>query len=405
MMDEVRRQYERWIYPQPVEDLSSWIAEGGRAIGDARAYGDVYWPATGYRDGMDILVAGCGANQAARYALEHPSARVTGIDISAASLAHEEKLKARHGLDNLSLRQMRLEEVAELEREFDFIACSGVLHHLPDPLSGLRALAGALHRDGVIYVMLYGRYGRAAVYMMQELFRIIGATGQSDEDLDLVKATMPLLHPEHPLRAYAKRSADMKHDAGLVDLFLHTQDRPFAVGEVLQLVRDAGLAFQTWLEPMYYNPDAAIPDSHPLYARLDALGDEERWRAMELIAGIVPRHDFCVCRRDRPTAGYRIAPDEPGFADRAVPLPPASVLTPAAGGKPATLGGAGAPTITLPPPLVAIFEAIDGARSVRECLAAAALSIPADKLAHHGLRFFRTLWRTGHVRFRLTGAP
>ena len=95
-MDKVRAQYERWIYPQPVEDMAAWLADGGISIGDARDFGDIYWPDTGYREGMDILVAGCGANQAARYALQHKTAKVTGIDLSEASLAHAEKLKKKH---------------------------------------------------------------------------------------------------------------------------------------------------------------------------------------------------------------------------------------------------------------------------------------------------------------------
>ena len=33
---------------------------------------------------------------------------------------------------------------------FDYIDCCGVLHHLPDPLAGLRALAGALAPGGGI---------------------------------------------------------------------------------------------------------------------------------------------------------------------------------------------------------------------------------------------------------------
>jgi SAM-dependent methyltransferase len=402
-MDEVRAQYERWMYPQPVDDLAAWIAGGGFSAGDARDYGDIFWPATGYRDGMHILVAGCGANQAARYALQHPTATVTGIDLSEASLAHETKLKAKHELDNLSLKRMKLEEVGKLGTDFDFIACSGVLHHLPDPNAGLAALGGVLRRDGVIYIMLYGRHGRAPVYMMQEMFRILGATDQSDEDLALVKATLPLLSEKHPLRAYGARSTDMSHDAGLVDLFLHKQDRPYSVGELLELTEAAGLAFQAWLEPMYYNPESGIPENHPLYHRLEQLPDTERWRVMELFGGLHTRHDFCVCRADRPSESYRIDFADPHLPDHAVPLRRGSVLTPATAAKPAVVSGPRLLPLTLPPALVAMFQTIDEARTIGECLDAVDLAIPPENLRQHGLRFFRSLWRTGHIAFRLKG--
>lgn len=400
-MDKVQAQYERWVYPEPIHDLEAWLASETVTLGDPRDCGDIYWPLTGYREGMKILVAGCGANQAARYAMQHPTATVTGIDLSAASLAHEEKLKAKHGLDNLTLHRMRLEEVAKLGETFDFITSSGVLHHLPDPLAGLKALGGVLDRDGVIFIMVYGRYGRAPVYLIQNLFRTLGVTTQTEEDVALVKATLPLLPREHPLHTYAKRSPDMKFDAGLVDLFLHQQDRPYSVPEVLEFTRDAGLDFQAWVEPMYYNPDGHVPDNHPLYRRLEQLSDADRWAAMELFGGLLSRHDFCVCRPDRQPESYRIDFSDAHLPNRAVPLVKASGLIPAGGGKPAMLTGTRVPPLTLPPALVSIFRQIDGNRTIAECIDAAPVNAPKDTLRHHGLRFFRALWRTGHVVFRL----
>jgi hypothetical protein len=80
---------------------------------------------------------------------------------------------------------------------------------------------------------------------------------------------------------------------------------------------------------------------------------------------------------------------------------PTSSLTPAAGGKPAIVTGVRVPPLTLPPPLVAIFQQIDGIRTIAECLAAAPVNVPPAALRQHGLRFFRSLWRTGHIAFRL----
>jgi SAM-dependent methyltransferase len=51
------------------------------------------WPAGRPGDHQEILVAGCGTSQAARYALREPNARVTAIDISEASLLHTRNLQ------------------------------------------------------------------------------------------------------------------------------------------------------------------------------------------------------------------------------------------------------------------------------------------------------------------------
>ena len=52
---------------------------------------------------------------------------------------------------------------ASLGADFDFINAHGVLHHLADPVLGLRALRGVLRLEGVIAVMVYAPYGRAGV--------------------------------------------------------------------------------------------------------------------------------------------------------------------------------------------------------------------------------------------------
>ena len=40
---------------------------------------------------------------------------------------------------------------------FSFVASTGVLHHLPDPLLGLRSISNSLHPEGGGSIMLYAR--------------------------------------------------------------------------------------------------------------------------------------------------------------------------------------------------------------------------------------------------------
>src|SRR4029077_18003492 len=143
--DPVAAQYEAWSFPQPCADLTPLTFDSPRNhFRDLRDLYWAYWPTQPYRDDLDILVAGCGTTAAAAYAYLFPRARVTGIDISAASLAHEDNLKRRHALDNLTLHQCRVEDVAALGGHFDYINVHGVLHHLADPVAGLKALGGLL---------------------------------------------------------------------------------------------------------------------------------------------------------------------------------------------------------------------------------------------------------------------
>src|SRR5262245_47380212 len=127
--DPVSEFYTNQPYPPPVENLDrardEWQDEN-RHLAEYH----LLWPHKVYRDEMDILVAGCGTWQAAKYALVHPAARVVGIDVSTTSLDHTEKLKQKYKLTNLATQQLPIESVGELKQRFDLIVCTGVLHHL-----------------------------------------------------------------------------------------------------------------------------------------------------------------------------------------------------------------------------------------------------------------------------------
>src|SRR5688572_19759795 len=136
--DAVAAQYERWVYPPCYTDLESLPLTGPHSnFKDFRALHSAYWPTESYRENRDILVAGCGTMAAACYAYLYPAARVVGIDLSAASLAHEQLLKDKYHLANLALHRLPIEQVSSLGMSFDFIACHGVLHHLANPVGGL----------------------------------------------------------------------------------------------------------------------------------------------------------------------------------------------------------------------------------------------------------------------------
>jgi hypothetical protein len=84
-----------------------------------------------------------------------------------------------------------------------------------------------------------------------------------------------------------------------------------------------------------------------------------------------------------------------------VPLSQGATLASASTGRPAILSSPRRPPMTLPPPLATIFQQIDGARTIAQCLESAPLNAPPEIILQHGMRFFRTLSRTGHVAFRL----
>jgi hypothetical protein len=57
--DAVSRQYERWRYPAPVDDLAAWSATNWDWFNPMHAH-RIFWPDRDYQPNLDILIAGCG---------------------------------------------------------------------------------------------------------------------------------------------------------------------------------------------------------------------------------------------------------------------------------------------------------------------------------------------------------
>lgn len=293
-MSKVESQYNNWLYPIPIEDMRSAIANGSYwEIGDPFLYHPVFWPHKRNVEKLDILIAGCGSVQAAYYACRNPNWNVTGIDFSERSLAHQQKLKERHGLSNLRLQKLDLTETKTLGEDFDFIVSTGVLHHLPDPDAGLVALKEVLRPEGVMNLMVYGQSLRLGVYMMQEVFKLLGFE-QSQKDVDIVKATINDLPADHVLNRYVKSAPDLHYDAAYVDTFLHPQDRAYYVNQIYEFTRKAGLEFLSWCDPAEYSLEVNVPQNHPLWEKINNLTPEKSAHVCDLLTQIRGTHRWAA---------------------------------------------------------------------------------------------------------------
>ena len=293
----VRAFYESHPYPEPIKDLDRH-RELYRNPDRRRALSLLLWPTEKPQADREILVAGCGTSQAAAYALREPDAHVTAIDISETSLRHTRDLQQKYGLRNLDLHQLAIEEVGELGRIFDQIVCTGVLHHLPDPDTGLRALRNVLRPNGAMQVMVYAAYGRAGIYMMQEYCRLLGV-GAAPEELRDLGAMIGSLSTDHPIAGVSRRTKDFTYPDALADALLHPQDHAYTVPQLHAWLERCGLSFGRWFEQAPYLPQCGAIAKMPHAARLASLAPALQHAAVELLRGTMTRHSFIAYRDDR----------------------------------------------------------------------------------------------------------
>jgi SAM-dependent methyltransferase len=383
----VARQYQRWVYPSPIRDLEEWSAGNYDWTDPSHAHW-VYWPDREYPTCLDILVAGCGANQAACFAFTNPSAKVVGIDVSQSSLDHQQYLKDKHGLKNLELHLLPVEEVSALGLDFDLVVCIGVLHHLADPAKGMQALAGCLRQNGVVSMMLYAKYGRIGVDLLASVFHDLGL-GQDDPSVQMVKETIPMLPPDHPVWSYLKNSTDLIADTSVVDTFLHGRQRSYTVTECIDLVASAGLVFQDWLFKSLYYPQESYGLPDRLLSALNGLPDIELWSVMERLQALITSHSFVACRPDRPKAEYAV---DFSSAEALGYIP---VIRPFSGvsGNDIVMPQGRVPLSAVHGPFI---QLVDGRRTIREIaalVASAGAPAPGADVENFARNVFQDLWR------------
>jgi 2-polyprenyl-3-methyl-5-hydroxy-6-metoxy-1,4-benzoquinol methylase len=284
-------------YPAPLTSLDEYRGLHENP-GRRRALFHLMWPAGQPRASQQILVAGCGTSQAARYALSEPDARITAIDISETSLRHTRELQQKYNLENIELHQLPIERVQDLGRSFDQIVCTGVLHHLRDPALGLRALRDVLNPDGAMRLMVYAPYGRAGIYMMQEYCRLLHISA-TDSDLRDLRATLESLPAGHPIAGVLHRAKDFLRPEATADALLHPRDRAYSVPELYAWLEQCGMSFGRWIEQAPYLPQCGMVAKSPHAARLASLPSQAQHAAVELFRGTMVSHSFIAYRGDR----------------------------------------------------------------------------------------------------------
>ncbi len=330
-LPKVKSQYESLPYPpcDPADDRKRLTLTWLEDLPMINHYG--FAGKQSFRNGFRALVAGGGTGDATIFLAEQlrtlgaTNAEVVHLDMSHASLVLAQERAKIRGLTNITWVHYSLLSLPALGLGcFDYINCSGVLHHLADPDLGLRVLLSALKPDGAIGLMLYATTGRTGVYQMQALMRQVNGvgTGQEADDRRKIANTRELLG-SLPTSNWFMRGADLHHDhqrgdAGIYDLLLHSQDRSYSVGELFDWLgtgHGMHLAFsdvQRGRSP--YLPHMVLGGKpSALVAGLRRLPLRQQYEMAELMIGNIITHSLYLTRDASRAAPYGDAAYIPFF--------------------------------------------------------------------------------------------
>lgn len=253
-----------------------------------------------------ILDAGCGTGSGTDYLIHlNPEAEVTAIDLSEKALEMAEERCNRSGViakhaKPVKFFNLKLEEATNLEGEFDFINCVGVLHHLPEPEKGIQALAKKLNPGGILHIFVYAELGRWEISLMQKAIALFQGDKRGDYR-DGVKVGRDIFAnlPENNriLKQEKERWALENHrDEAFADMYVHPQEIDYNVETLFNLIDASGLDFVGFSNPKYWQLDRLVGESAELMTRAKDLSDRTLYRLIELLDPNLTHYEFFLAK-------------------------------------------------------------------------------------------------------------
>lgn len=302
---DVRIQYEHYPYPErdPAEELKRLNITGLDRLPVVNHF--CFNGSKDFRTGFRVLVAGGGTGDAAIYLAEQlrdTQAEIVYLDMSTASLEIARERAAVRNLTNIHWINDSILNIPSLHLgQFDYINCSGVLHHLKSPSAGLEILNDALDDDGAMGIMVYAKYGRTGIYQMQELMRLLNQDEFDDKTKVMnAKAVLAELPDSNWFSMGKHLTSDHTRygDIGIYDLFLHSQDRAYSIPELYEWLDAQHLKLITFpVDMARYLPESYIRDPI-LLKRIKGFPVTTQQSIAELLCGNIMKHAF-YCRKNQ----------------------------------------------------------------------------------------------------------
>ncbi len=311
----VRDQYEDYPYPSrdPADEAKRLIIGSPSHMLEYNHY--VFGGARDFSKPFRALCAGGGTGDGAIMMAQQLAdtggpGEVVYVDLSTSSRAIAEARAKARGLTNISFHTMSLLDIPDAGLgPFDYINCCGVLHHLPDPPAGFRALTSVLAENGGMGIMVYGELGRTGIYDFREIMETMYPDARGTEKIRAARKLLAALPNTNRLLRNSFVSDHKKDDAHLHDMLLNAIDRAYLVPEIYGVMDACGLDITAFVTPISYDP-ATYTEDEELVDRFEELSYRERCAVAELMTGNLFIHRFYVVHAGKSeNAVARICPE------------------------------------------------------------------------------------------------
>jgi len=201
-------------------------------------------PGQSFSPNSHVLFAGCGTGQQIiSFAISNPKVKITAIDLSPCSLTFAKLMSKTFNIDNVDFEVLDILEVNKLSKTFDFIICTGVLHHMAVPQDGLAALEKVLTPNGSMFLAFYSQTAREPLSnIKKDILTSMAVTEEeiSQNDVRKWRGSLNENHKDNLLY----NLVDFFYLNGLYDLLFHPQQSEYNLLELDEMLSQCGLKFE-----------------------------------------------------------------------------------------------------------------------------------------------------------------
>ena len=197
----------------------------------------------------NVLIAGCGTGKHSISATQYKNANILGVDLSKSSLAYAKRKTDELGYKSIEYLHADILQLKKLDRKFDIIECGGTLHHMKDPIAGLKVLLDVLEPHGFLKLGLYSDTARQDVVRARNF---IQNKNYKKTTIDIKNFRQDIINnKKDSLMENVTIRNDFYSTSTVRDLLFHVQEHRFTIPEISKILKDLNLEF---LGFFYSNP-------------------------------------------------------------------------------------------------------------------------------------------------------
>ena len=298
------------IFPTPYPyDVKDRISKGMRLSFDLSDELNFIFPKRKNIKNLNVLVVGCGYNEAIFRALRSPKSSFTAIDISKKAIDHHKEQIKDYNIKNLTLFEL---DILNFNKDkFDVIYCMDFISYQKSPSKIIRHLSSLLNNNGVILCSLDTSFYFREVDHIRNMFLDLGYSFNNADHINEAFELVKKLDPFHPSRiAILKMDKNQAKIDDFIDInefssrFLKPINNSFSVKEIFKLIEKTDLYFQSWYDNALYYPSINLADSF-LPSFQDKLNRRDlisQWDSICSIKGPYIKHfkhTFCLSESKR----------------------------------------------------------------------------------------------------------